>query len=156
MLTILENHQIPLSEPRKFRKLTQQEASDLYQIPCRTISDWIRKKNEIERVGRGSQKGREEWEGYTGQVLWPELEDQLYKDFIQRRKAGRIVRLGWFRIQSRFRFREIYSRVNPNIFRFSNGWFYGFLGHNKISLRSITKKATKIPADYELLVVNWL
>jgi len=46
--------------------------------------------------------------------------------------------------------------VNPNIFRFSNGWFYGFLGRNKISLRSITKKATKIPADYELLVVNWL
>jgi len=96
VLTFLESHQIPLSDPRKLRKPTQQEASDLYQIPRRTISNWIRKKKEIERVGRGSQKGREEWVGYTGQVLWPELEDQLYKDFIQRRKAGRIVRLGWF------------------------------------------------------------
>ena len=93
VLTFLENHQIPLSNPREFRKRTQQEASDLYHIPRRTISDWVRKKADIKRVGRGSQKVMEEWEGYTQRVLWPELEDQLYRDFIERRKARRIVRL---------------------------------------------------------------
>ena len=156
VLTFLENHRIPLSNPEELQKPTQQEASDFYQIPHRTISDWVQKKAEIERVGRGSQKVKEEWDGYTRRVLWPELEDQLYGDFIERGKAGRIVWLRWFRIQSQFRFHEIYPDVDPQIFSFSNGWFYGFLGCHKISLRTITKKATKLPADYEILVVNWL
>ena len=81
---------------------------------------------------------------------------RLYKEFMERRKAGRTVRQGWFCIQSRFQFRVIYPDVNPEIFRFSNGWFRGFLKRHRISLRSITKKAQKVPEDYELLVVNWL
>ena len=94
--------------------------------------------------------------GYTKRVLWPELEDRLYSDFIERRKGGRTVRQGWFRIQSQFQFRAMYPDVNPAIFRFSNGWFRGFLSRHKISLRSITKKAQKIPSDYEILILNWL
>ena len=64
---------------------------------------------------------KEESVGFTRRVLWPELEDVLYKEFMERRKAGRTVRQGWFRIQSQFQFRVIYPNVNPEIFRFSNG-----------------------------------
>ena len=66
------------------------------------------------------------------------------------------MRQGWFRIQAQFRFREIYPDVNPNIFRFSNGWFHGFLERHKITLRTITKKAQKVPQDYKILILNWL
>jgi len=93
---------------------------------------------------------------YTKRVLWPELEDRLYSEFIEWRKGGRTVRQGWFRIQSQFQFRGIYLEVNPAVFRFSNRWFRGFLGRHKISLGSITKKAQKIPSDYEVLILNWL
>ena len=67
-----------------------------------------------------------------------------------------MVRRGWFRIQAGFRFRELYPDIDPMVFRFSNGWFAGFLGRNRISLRSVTKKAQKIPIEYQALVINWL
>jgi len=94
--------------------------------------------------------------GYSQRVLWPELEDRLYEDFLEQRKAGRTVRQGWFRIQSQIQFCQLYANVNPTIFRFSTGWFHDFLQRYKISLRSITKKAQKVPNGYKPLVVNWL
>jgi len=59
---------------------------------------------------------------------WPELEAKLYEHFIKWREKGRIVRRGWFRVQARFRFRELYPTVSSSIFHLSNGWFRGFLG----------------------------
>jgi len=94
--------------------------------------------------------------GYSRRVLWPELEDKLYIEFMERRKAGRIVKQEWFRIQSTFLFRSIYPNVNAAIFSFSNWWFRGFLGRHQISLRSITKTAQKLLEDYRTLVINWL
>ena len=157
VLMFLEHHEIALPCERGYRKPTQQEASEVYQIPRRTISDWVRKKEEIEQVGKNSAvKKREEGLGYSQRVLWPELEDRLYREFIERRKAGRIVKQEWFRIQSAFFFRSIYPNVNPTIFSFSNRWFRGFLSRHRISLRSITKTAQKLPEDYRILVINWL
>ena len=80
----------------------------------------------------------------------------MFEDFKRRREGGRTVRQGWFRIQAQFRFREIYHDVDPIIFQFSNGWFQGFLARHKISLRTITKKAQKVPQDYRALILNWL
>jgi len=75
----------------------------MYQIPLRTISDWVRKEKEIEKVGKSSPAKKQEGElAYSWRVLWPELEDKLYIEFIERRNAGRIVKQEWFRIQSTF------------------------------------------------------
>jgi len=160
VLTFLTNHQIPLPYPgdQRYRLPTQQEASDLYLIPRRTISDWVRKKEVIEKYGKRSRvrKDSNEEVGYSRRVLWPELETRLYQEFLERREAGRSVRQGWFRIESQFQFRQIYPQVNPAVFRFSNGWFRGFLDRHKISLRCITNKAQKLPRDYEILIINWL
>jgi len=156
VLTFLAHHSIPLAEPGKYRNPTQQEAANFYRIPLSTINDWVRKKGQIEGVGRNSGKRKEETMGVSQRVLWPQLEDVLYSQFIERREAGRTVRQGWFRIQSQFLFRETYPNASPELFRFSNGWFRGFLGRHRISLRTITKKAQKIPSGYKILVVNWL
>ena len=98
---------------------------------------------------------KDEESGYSQRVLWPELEDRLYEDFLERRKAGQTVRQGWFRIQLQIQFCQLYANVNPTIFRFSKGWFCGCLKRYKISLRSITKKAQKVLDGYKPLVVNW-
>ena len=157
VLTFLEHHEIPLLFQQGYRQPTQQEASDMYQIPRRTISDWVRKKKEIEKVGKNSPVKKQEGElGYSRRVLWPELEDKLYIEFIERRKAGRIVKQEWIRIQSTFLFRSIYPNMNAAIFFFSNRWLRGFLGRHRISLRSITKTAQKLPEYYRILVINWL
>lgn len=157
VLTYLEHHQIPLRAPGKFRKPTQQEAEDQFNIPRRTISEWARKKKEIEGTGiNTSRRAQAPAGGTESQCWWPELEEKLYKDFLECRGQGRMVRRGWFRIQAGFRFCELYPDVDPLVFHFSNGWFAGFLGRNRISLRSVTKKAQKIPIEYQTLVINWL
>ena len=156
VLTFLAHHSIPLTEPGKYRNPTQQEAANFYRIPLSTINDWVRKKSQIEGVGRNSGKRKEKTMGVSQRVLWPQLEDMLYSQFIERREAGRTVRQGWFRIQSQFLFRETYPNTSPELLRFSNGRFWGFLDRHRISLRTITKKAQKIPSGYEILVVNWL
>lgn len=115
----------------------------------------MKKKKAIEEIGINSHDHIPSEEGVS-LCWWPELEKKLFEDFIEWRKEGRIVRRGWFRIQAAFRFREVYPEVSSGLFRFGNGWFAGFLGGHKISLRCITKKAQKIPAEYQALVVNWL
>lgn len=137
----LEHHDFELPFERGYWRPTQQEAFEVYQIPWRIIFNWVRKKGEIERVGKNSAvKKREEGLGYSQQELWPELEDRIYREFLERRKAGRIVKQEWFRIQSAFLFRSIYPNENPAIFSFSNRWFREFLSGHRISLRRITKQ----------------
>jgi len=63
---------------------------------------------------------------------------------------------GWFCVQAGFQFRELYPEKDPPSFQFSTGWFTGFLGRHRISLRSVTKKAQKVPLEYQTLVLNWL
>lgn len=136
VLSFLEHHRIALeSQPGEYRRPTQVEASALFQIPQRTISDWVRGRESIEVGGVGCTVKRREESGYSTRILWPELEAQLYREFLKRREAGRTVRQGWFRVQSQFLFRSLYPNVSPTIFRFSPGWFRGFLARNKISLR---------------------
>jgi len=143
-LLFLEHYRVPIQNSPSKRRPTQQEAADLYNIPQRTISDWVRNKKLIGGVGINSLVGAQQ-PGAVSHCWWPELEESLYKDFIEWREEGRIVRKGWFRVQAGFRFRELYPRVNPAVFGFSDGWFRGFLGRHKITLRSITKKALKVP-----------
>jgi len=156
VLTFLEHHDIPLRWPGEYRKPTQQEASDMYHIPQRTISTWVKRRKQIEGVGKNSHIKKEEQKGNTQRVFWPELEERLYSEFLERREAGRSVRQGWFRIHSQFLFRSLYPNIDSAVFRFSNGWFRGFLDRHKVSLRSITKKAQKVPSDYKALILNWL
>lgn len=80
----------------------------------------------------------------------------MHGDFLEWRGQGRIVQSGWFRVQAGFRFRELYSENDPASSRFSTGWFTGFLGRDRISLCSVTKKVQKVLLEYQTLVLNWL
>ena len=75
VLTFLEHQEIPLTRNGEYRKPTQLEASDFYQIPQRTISDWVRKKEKIAGLGKRSPVKMAEDLGYAGRVFWPELEE---------------------------------------------------------------------------------
>ena len=157
VLIFLEHYRIPLPEPGKLRPPTQQEASKRYKIPQRTISEWVKKKNLIEEGG-SKAPAREVGNDLAldSRCWWPELEEAIYKEFIKWREEGRLIRRGWFRVQAGFHFRELYPDLDPTMFRFSNGWFSKFLGRHRISLRCITKKAQRLPAEYQSLVLNWL
>lgn len=158
VLVFLYHHRIPitnLSVVAQYRTPTQDEASKIFGIPQTTISEWVRKQNEIEKYSISSTI-------HSPRTVvicqWPELEIRLYTLFLNRREAGQAIRRGWFRLYADEIFRELYPNASTisSVFRFSNGWFEAFLRRYRVSLRCITKKAQKIPKDYYQLVVNWL
>lgn len=164
VLVFLYHHRIPVyivgryndQDCWKYRPPTQLEASEIFQIPQRTVSDWVRKQGEIERYS--SRIVRMPHTAVMCQ--WPELESRLYHRFLDRRELGQAIRTGWFRVHSMGIFRELYPHASADVctmvFRFSNGWFQGFMSRYRISLRCITKKAQSVPEDYRKLIVNWL
>lgn len=101
VLVFLYHYRIPVfiigrhNEAHNWRSRppTQQEASEIYQVPQRTISDWVRKRKAIE--SNSLTVTRIPHTIVTCQ--WPELESKLYLLFLERRDQGQAIRTGWFR-----------------------------------------------------------
>ena len=70
-------------------------------------------------------------------------------------QAGRLIRRGWFRRQAMDLFQKHYSDA-PKIFVFSHAWFTNFQKRWSISSRAVTRKASKIPEEYQQLILQWL
>lgn len=153
-LVFLYHHHIPSEfETSGYQAPSQQEASDIFNIPQQTISDWVKKQDKIEQYGMSSSIRSART---TMICQWPELESELYELFLERRGKGQAIRRAWFQIYADEIFRKLYPNADSTILRFSNGWFRLFLGRFCISLRCITKKAQKVPENYRKLVVNWI
>lgn len=82
VLVFLYHHRIPVYVVGRshdihswcYRAPTQQEASEIYQVPQRTISDWVRKQDAIESYSINSIR-------IPHSIMlcqWPELELKLY------------------------------------------------------------------------------
>ena len=84
------------------------------------------------------------------------MEAKLYENFCKRRDEGLIVRRVWFRLASRVFFKATYPDTDVNLFKFSGGWFHGFLTRWNITLRATTNKAQYIPNHYRILIQQWL
>jgi hypothetical protein len=121
-----------------YRQPTQKEAAIYFKVPQRTISDWwCRDLVSIESKKRS----------YTPH--WPQLEQQLFQDFIQLRIQGRPVSTAWFRKRAKDIFRQsVSSDEQAKLFSFSNGWWAGFRKRFSIVARRVTKRATLQPEAY--------
>lgn len=75
------------------------------------------------------------------------MEEELYYEFVIRRKAMKSVNYHWFRRRSRALFTIKYPDIK-DLFVFSNGWFSRFKRRYRISLCRTTKVATKLLTDY--------
>ena len=151
VLLFLEKHQVPINKitvgrPRKdaptcdtpgYRPPTFHEAADFFKIPLEIIHKWWSQRDKL--------VNKELYRQYIPQ--WPDLEAELYKAFQTRRKMNKCVSVGWFRRESRSIFKQLYP-AQENLFVFSSGWFIGFQKRHQISRRRVTKKATKVPAEY--------
>lgn len=164
VLVFLYHHCIPTCIPAdldsitcQYRAPTQWEASEIYGVPQTTISEWVRKQAQFESLSSSIT-----CIPHTAILFqWPELESMLYCLFLESRERGQAVWPGWFRIQSFMIFRDLFPNADDDpicgpVFRFSNGWFRGFLRRYRISFRCVTKKAQSFPEDYCQMIHNWL
>jgi hypothetical protein len=77
---------------------------------------------------------------------WPRLEEELLKRFKAARKSNKIVTIHWFRRSVQQLCLQLYPQL-PEVFVFSNGWFWRFLQRHNIVRHRITKAATKPPEE---------
>jgi small-conductance mechanosensitive channel len=110
-----------------------------WKIPEQTMCDWWRNREKILQSKGGARQTCTVWI-----CTWPELEKNLYTEFLQRRAAGNIIRRSWFRRRSKKLWKEIYPSLETSLFVFSNSWFQGFCRRCSITLRYITRQVRYI------------
>jgi len=134
--------QIPLDRAI-YRDITQTEAAEFFSIPRDTIQYWWKQRHKLLE-----NKPRE------GIPWWPELEQQLFDQFIDRRQRGKLTTISWFRRTSRQLYAQIYEK--EELFTFSNGWFIGFRERWSLSFRRVTHQASKLPEEYVAVTNSFL
>ncbi|GKT51843.1 pogo transposable element with ZNF domain [Colletotrichum spaethianum] len=136
----------PLDPANGLRRPTFDEAASYFKIPRTTIRGWYQRRDTIVNNPAASSN--------SSQPSWPDLETDLYTQFRQQRDESRVVTTGWFRRTARALFASRYPGLST--FRFSVGWFSGFRSRWNISHRRLTKQASKLPADYLVIVTQFL
>ncbi|RPA95695.1 hypothetical protein L873DRAFT_1296168 [Choiromyces venosus 120613-1] len=140
--------------PTKVRELTQEEVAAYFKVPASNLSRW--RIEEKEGKFKQQKAGQRRAAGGGRKRCWPEMEKELFQQFRERRALGRPVRWGWFKRVSKDLFKKHYPARNPEEFRFSNGWFRGYLNWHQISLRFATNKASQLPKDFGDAILSWL
>ena len=140
--------------PTKYWEPTQLEVARYFRIPVGNLSKW--KKDKRGGKYTEARKGQGHLVGGGRQRQWKELEWPLYEELHQRRAIGRPVRRGWFRRVSRELFEKLYQGKDTQLFRFSNGWFRGFLQAHQISQQFRINSASKLPADFSNAILYWM
>ena len=155
VLLFLTHHRIPInpgSRTTEYRHPSHGEAAGYFKIPKATIHGWWQEQEKIVL-----QRGMTYRVENTRWICeWPEMEEELFNEFIEKRQAGRVIGRGWFRRTARRLFCKHYGGDNEGLFVFSNGWFLKFQKRWRISSRAITKTASRLPDEYRQLVINWL
>jgi hypothetical protein len=120
-----------------FRRPTAAEAAAYFQIAStESVYRWWKNRDSI-------------WKGGMPKFMppkWPHLEEELLKRFKIARESNKIVTIHWFRRTAQQLWLQLYPHL-PDLFVFSNGWFWRFLQRHDIVRRRITKVATKPPEE---------
>jgi hypothetical protein len=137
------NHRIqlitPITQLVYYRPPTFKEMESFWKIPEPTMYGWWKNREKILQSKGGSRQTYTVWI-----CTWPELEKNLYSEFLQKRATNSIVRRSWFRRRSKKLWKEIYPSLETSLFVFSNSWFQGFCKRHSITLRCITRQVRYI------------
>lgn len=115
-----------------------------------TIGNWIRDQEKILNSSKGSRMVKNYWLPH-----WPEMEKRLFELFKQRRAENKLIGHSWIQRNAIRTFKELHPEF-PQLFTFSHGWLQGWLRRFGLAWRSITRQATKLPAEYERYILNFL
>jgi hypothetical protein len=153
VLMFMTHHRIPVERAETtYRTPSIRETARWFKLKRSTVADWWKAKDDILRQPGGSSRQL----NATWKCQWPEMEEELFSEFVKFRLNGRLIRRSWFRIRATQLFQKHYGDQNGKLFVFSMGWFLGFQSRWGISCRAITKQSQKLPQEYEILVINWL
>ena len=129
----------------KFEVVRFYHQNNLYQtfkrfsLNTKTIGRWVADEGKIKNSKKASKRVK-----HARRCQFPEMEEELYREYKKLRKQGYKVKGFWFRIRGK----QILQQMNPDVsFQFSESWFDGFKSRNRISLRRPTNVCQKPAAD---------
>ena len=115
------------------------QTSKRFSLNTKTIGRWVADKEKIKKSKKASKRVK-----YTRRCQFPEVEEELYREYKKLRKQGFKVKGFWFKGRAK----QILHRMNPDAsFLFSDSWFDGFKSRHRISLRRPTNVCQKPAAD---------
>lgn len=109
-----------------------------------TLRGWLKQEEKIKKSHRGTRKA-----GCGRKAFWPDMEEELFRQYRELRDKGLKVKFWWFRSKSK----DLMKEMHPDVeFKFSDGWFTAFKKRQSISYRSTTNVSQKTPNDYEDII----
>ena len=117
-----------------------------FNINFKNLYRWVKEEDKIKDSKRGRIRRRVKFER---RAEYPEMEQELYSEFMELRKKGLKIKVWWFRSRAK----QLLDATHPDhSFKFSEGWFTRFKTRFKISLRRPTNKAQQPPDEKEVAV----
>jgi hypothetical protein len=139
--------------------ISHKQASRVLGVQLVQLRKWKKDVDKIRSLHKGSRKGK-----VSHPAQFPKMEGRLHALILEKRRLGRQVSENWIRQHTRLEFESLWpERVTivekRKVFSgivFSNGWFTAFLKRKHLSLRTLTKRAQVIPANYKDKITSWL
>ena len=115
------------------------QTSKKFSLNTKTIGRWVRDEAKIKKSKKASKRV-----SFTRQCQFPEMEEELYREYKQLRRQGFKIKGYWFKERAK----QLLKEMNPDSsFKFSDSWFDGFKSRHRISLRRATNVCQKPASD---------
>ena len=102
-----------------------------------TLRGWIQNEDKIQSSSRGSRKV-----GCGRAPFWPDMEDELHRQYRKVVEKRQKVKSYWFETMSK----KLMAEMHPEVeFKFSDGWFNAFKRRKGISCHSTDNTNQKSP-----------
>ena len=117
-------------------------ASTHFKVDRKRVKEWVKPEETIQKQKYNTRKNKS-----GRKAIYPKVESELYKVFLDMRKSGRKCKRWWFLSQAKRLIADNYPDVNE--FKFSESWFRK---RYRISLRKKTHTSQKSPNDAAIVV----
>lgn len=112
---------------KAYQETNLYQTAKRFSLNTKTIERWVADVEKIKKSKKASKCVT-----HARRCQFPDLEEELYREYKKLWKQGFKVKGFWFRARAK----QLLQRMHPDaIFQFSNAWFDGFKTRHKISLR---------------------
>lgn len=147
-------------------QISKYAVAKYHNVHTTLVARWIAEEEKITRQLKDTRRATSRPVGEGSKAQEPELESQLYEQFLNRRAKRIRINQRWFMRTAKQIYQEQYPHrviVNPdtgrrifNGFTISTGWFEGFKRRKRISIRRITHVSQKDPEQLREKIIAFL
>ena len=122
-----------------YRENNLYQTAKRFSLNTKTVGRWVADAEKIKKSKKASKRV-----AHSRRCQYPDLEEELYREYKNLRRQGVKVKGFWFRTRAK----QLLQQMHPDdTFHFSDCWFNGFKSRHRISLRRPTNTSQRPAAD---------